>query len=457
MSTYRLDKVFAPRSIALVGASPREGSLGRVVLRNLREADFAGAIHLVNPKHREIGGLPCVARIEDLPQAPDLIVVVTPPATIPGIVASAGRNGAGAAVIVTAGLGHGEGSLAEQARLEARRHGLRLVGPNCLGVMAPAAKLNASFAARNAAPGDLALISQSGAVEAGLLEWAARRNVGFSALVSLGDKVDVDFGDTLDYFAADRATRAILLYIESVVDARKFMSAARAAARAKPVVVIKSGRHAQGARAAATHTGALAGSDEVYEAAFRRAGLLRVFDLDELFAAAETLGRQKPFPGKRLAILTNGGGIGVLAVDRLIDLGGALASVSPEAIAKLDRALPPTWSRGNPVDIIGDADAGRYGAALEALLADETNDAILVLNVPTGLASASQSAEAVVETIRRDRQKAFRRKPVFAVWLGEDGVSKRAFESVGIPHYPTEVDRCAASCISCATGRRRTS
>jgi acetyltransferase len=440
MSTYRLDKLFEPRSVALVGASPREGSLGRMVLRNLREAGFPGPLQLVNPKHREIDGLPCVPRLEDLREAPDLIVVTTPPAAIPGIVASAGRKGVSAAVIVTAGLGHGEGSLAEAARLEARRHGLRLVGPNCLGVMAPPTKLNASFAARSPGPGDLALISQSGAVAAGLIEWAAQRNVGFSGLVSLGDMADVDFGDTLDYFAADRGTRAILLYIEAVSDARKFMSAARAAARAKPVVVIKSGRHVQGARAAATHTGALAGSDAVYEAAFRRAGLLRVFDLDELFAAAETLGRQKPFPGKRLAILTNGGGVGVLAVDRLIDLGGTLSALSPETVAKLDRVLPPTWSRANPVDVIGDADAGRYGAALEALLGDAGNDAILVLNVPTALASASQAAQAVVETIRADRQKAFRRKPVFAVWLGEDEVSKRAFESIGIPHYATEAD-----------------
>ena len=395
---------------------------------------------LVNPKYREIDGAPCVVRIEDLAQAPDLIVVTTPTVTIPGIIASAGRMGVAGAVIITAGLGHGTGSLGEEARLEARKHGLRLIGPNCLGVIAPRAKLNASFAARHAAAGDLALISQSGAVQAGLLEWAARRRVGFSGLVSLGDMIDVDFGDCLDYFAADRATRAILLYIEAIADARKFMSAARAASRTKPVVVIKSGRHAQGARAAATHTGALAGSDAVYEAAFRRAGLLRVFDLDELFAAAETLGRQKPFPGKRLAILTNGGGVGVLAVDRLIDLAGTLAAVSPDAMAKLDRALPPTWSRANPVDIIGDADAARYDAALEVLLADEENDAILVLNVPTALASASQAAEAVAETVRRNRQTGERRKPVFAVWLGEDEVSKHAFESLGIPHFATETD-----------------
>ena len=440
MSTYRLEKVFDPRSVALIGASQREGALGRTVLRNLREAGFPGSILLVNPKYREIDGEPCVARIEDLTQVPDLIIVTTPPVTVPGIIASAGRKGVAAALIITAGLGHGAGSLAEEARLEARKHGLRLVGPNCLGVIAPRAKLNASFAARNAVPGDLALISQSGAVEAGLLEWAARRRVGFSGLVSLGDMIDVDFGDCLDYFAADRGTRAILLYIEAIADARKFMSAARAAARTKPVVVIKSGRHAQGARAAATHTGALAGSDAVYEAAFRRAGLLRVFDLDELFAAAETLGRQEPFPGKRLAILTNGGGVGVLAVDRLIDLGGALAAVSPDTMAKLDRALPPTWSRANPIDIIGDADAARYDAALEALLADDENDAILVLNVPTALASASQAAEAVAETVRRNRQTGARCKPVFAVWLGEDEVSKHAFESLGIPHFATETD-----------------
>src|SRR3954468_24554628 len=334
MSTYRLDKLFAPRSVALAGASAREGALGRTVLANLREAGFPGPILLVNPKYREIDGEPCVARIEDLAQVPDLIVITTPPATVPDLVASAGRKGVAAAVIVTAGLGHGPGSLAEAARVEARRHGLRLVGPNCLGVMAPPAKLNASFAARNATPGDLALISQSGAVAAGLLERGARRRGGFSGLVSLGDMVDVDFGDCLDYFAADPGTRAILPYIEAIADARKFMSAARAAARTKPVVVIKSGRHAQGARAAATHTGALAGSDAVYEAAFRRAGLPRVFDLDELFAAAETLGRQKPFPGKRLAILTNGGGVGVLAVDRLIDLGGTLADISAKTMGE---------------------------------------------------------------------------------------------------------------------------
>jgi acetyltransferase len=440
MSTYRLAKLFAPQSVALVGASPREGSLGRTVLRNLRDAQFPGRIELINPRHAEIDGIPCAARIEDLSSAPDVAIIAAPPASVPGVVAAAGAKGVATAIVITAGLGHGPGSLAETARLEARRFGLRLVGPNCLGVVAPHAKLNASFAARTSAPGDLALISQSGAVAAGLIEWAAGRNIGFSAIVSLGDQVDVDFGDCLDYFATDRATRAILLYIESIADARKFMSAARAAARTKPVVVIKSGRHAQGARAAATHTGALAGADAVYDAAFRRAGLLRVLDLDELFAAAETLGRQRPFAGARLAVLTNGGGVGVLAVDRLIDFGGHLATLSQPTFATLEGVLPPTWSKANPVDIIGDADAARYARAFEALLADPDNDAVLVLNVPTALASASDASEAVVATVARHRARSLLRKPVFAVWFGEDERSAHAFDKAAIPHFATEAE-----------------
>lgn len=440
MSTYRLDKLFAPRSVAVVGASPRAGSLGLTFLHNLIEGGFAGAIYPVNPHHREIEGRACFPSIAKLPEVPDLIVVAVPPPNVIDVIEEAGQCGVAAAVIATSGLGYGAGSLTEETRLAARRHGLRLVGPNCIGVIAPRAKLNASFAARNALPGDLALISQSGAVAAGLVEWAAQRHVGFSAIVSLGDKVDVDFSDCLDYFSGDAGTRAILLYIESVDNAKKFMSAARAAARTKPVVAIKAGRHAQGAQAAATHTGAMAGSDAVYEAAFRRAGVLRVLDLDQLFAAAETLGRQKPFPGNRLAILTNGGGVGVLAVDRLIDLGGTLATLSPETRRKLDSALPPTWSRGNPVDIIGDADPARYTAALEVLLADPDIDAILILNVPTAVAAAPAAAAAVTDTIKRARARGFSQKPVFAAWIGEDADSARVFEDVRIPHFATEAD-----------------
>ncbi len=440
MSTYRLDKLFAPASLALVGASDREGSVSLAVLRNLREAGFPGRIDLVNPRSVVIDGLASAASLAELETAPELVIVASPAASVPAVIIEAGRRGAAAALVMTAGLGQGPGSLAEAVRLEARKHGLRLVGPNCLGVMAPHARLNASFAAQAARPGDLALVSQSGAVAAGLVEWSAQRNIGLSAVVSLGDQVDVDFADCLDYFAADQTTRAILLYIESIGDAQKFMSAARAAARAKPVVVIKSGRHAQGARAAATHTGALAGADAVYDAAFRRAGLLRVIDLDELFAAAETLGRERPFPGNRLAILTNGGGIGVLAVDRLMDVGGTLAGLSAGTVAELDRVLPSIWSRGNPVDIIGDAGAERYAVSLQALLADQNNDAVLVINVPTALASAAEAAEAVVDTITESRTSGGRRKPVFAVWLGEDGHAARAFEAARIPHFATEAE-----------------
>jgi acetyltransferase len=439
MSTYRLDKLFSPRSVVVVGASPRETSPGCAVLRNLRSAGFKGSIGLVNPHYAEIEGIKALKTIQELPQAPDLLVIATPPKSVPGIVAAAGEKGVATAIIITAGLGHGEGSLADTCEKAARATGLRLVGPNCLGVLSSRVKLNASFAARMPPAGELALISQSGAITAGLIEWSAAHDVGFSAVVSLGDKIDVDFGDLLDFFALDGATRAILLYIESVNNARKFMSAARAAARIKPVVVVKSGRHAQGAKAAQTHTGALAGADAVYDAAFHRAGLLRVLDLDELFAAAETLGRVRPFPGKRLAILTNGGGVGVLAVDRLADLGGTLARISPETMKRLDAALPPIWSRANPVDIAGDADATRYVAAFEALLEDPQNDAVLVMNVPTALASAEAAATSIAACAQAHRNS-FRPKPVFAVWVGSSDATTPIFEAAGIPSYATESD-----------------
>jgi acetyltransferase len=440
MSTYRLDKLFSPRSVAVVGASPRETSPGRAVLRNLRAAGFEGSVSLVNPHHGEIEGIKAVKTIQELPQAPDLLVIATPPQSVPGIVAAAGEKGAATAVIITAGLGHAEGSLADACEKAARATGLRLVGPNCLGVLSSRVKLNASFAARMPPAGELALVSQSGAITAGLIEWSAAHDIGFSAAVSLGDKVDVDFGDLLDFFALDGAPRAILLYIESVNNARKFMSAARAAARIKPVVVVKSGRHAQGAKAAQTHTGALAGADAVYDAAFRRAGLLRVLDLDELFAAAETLGRVRPFPGKRLAILTNGGGVGVLAVDRLADLDGTLAALSPATMKRLDAELPPIWSRANPVDIAGDADAPRYVVAFEALLEDRENDAILVMNVPTALASADAAARSIAACAQTHHNSFIRPKPVFAVWIGSSEATTPIFEAAGIPSYATESD-----------------
>jgi acetyltransferase len=440
MSIYRLDKAFAPRSVAVVGASPRENSPGHAVLKNLRAGGFVGDIHLVNPHYETIEGIRAARSYGDLPGTPDLAVIAVPPPAVAPTIAAAAAKGTAAAIILTSGLSHGAGSLSEACAQAARRSGMRLIGPNCLGVLVPHAKLNASFAASMPRPGDLALISQSGAIATGMIEWGVVRGIGFSGVVSIGDAIDVDFADLLDYFALDRATRAILLYIESVKDARKFMSAARAAARAKPVLVVKSGRHAQGAKAAMTHTGALAGSDAVYDAAFRRAGLLRVLDLDELFAAAETLGHLTKLSGKRLAILTNGGGIGVLAVDRLADLGGELAGISPTTMAKLDAALPPIWSHANPADISGDADEQRYAAALEHLLADGANDAVLVMNVPTALASPLAAARAVIAGAGRDRKERNPAKPVFAVWIGATDAASAAFDAAGIPSYATESD-----------------
>jgi acetyltransferase len=438
MSIYRLDKLLSPRSVAVVGGSPDQASIGHAILRNLHAAGFAGSVHLVNTDHAEIDGLRAVKTLAELPAPPDVVVIAVPPPAVPAVVQAAGVAGAAVAIIITAGLGHGAGSLADQCEKIARAYGLRLVGPNCLGVMAPLGRFNASFATRMPMPGDLALVSQSGAIAAGMTEWAAQRGIGFSAVVSIGDQIDVDLGDLLDFFATDRTTRAILLYVESVKDARKFMSAARAAARTKPVVVVKAGRHAQGAKAAATHTGALAGSDAVYDAAFHRAGLLRVYDLGELFDAAETLNRVKKLAGRRLAILTNGGGIGVLAIDRLIDLGGTAAGISTATRQKLDAVLPPTWSKANPVDIVGDADPARYTAALETLMADPENDAVLVMNVPTAPAPAPEIARAVGALMTAQRNRFVAPKQLFAVWVGADESVATIFNKAGIPHYATE-------------------
>ena len=441
MSTYRLKNLLSPRSVALVGASQRPGSVGRAVLDNIRKAGFGGEFGLVNVRHAEIAGMPAVRGLDDLSFVPELVVITAPAREVPGIIDQAGKRGSAGALIVTAGLGHGPESLQEAALAAARRYSMRLIGPNCLGIMMPGVSLNASFSAHMPQAGNLALISQSGAIAAGMVDWAAQRGVGFSGIVSIGDQIDVDVADLLDHFALDAGTRAILLYIEAIRDARKFMSAARAAARVKPVVVVKSGRMAQGAKAAATHTGALAGADAVYDAAFRRAGVLRVSDLRELFDCAETLGRVESPGGKRLAILTNGGGIGVLAVDRLVELDGIPAPITAETRAKLDAVLPPTWSGANPVDIVGDADAARYAAALEVLLADPGNDAILVLNVQTAIASAVDIAATVTDLVKKHREQLRRwAKPVLAAWVGADQTITDVLSDAGIPNYPTEGD-----------------
>jgi acetyltransferase len=341
-------------------------------------------------------------------------------------------------VVITAGFGESSeahGKELQQALLEAAKpYLLRIIGPNCLGILVPGIGLNASFSHLAPAPGLLAFVAQSGAIVTSVVDWAHKRNIGFSHLVSLGDMSDVDFGDMLDYLANDRGTKATLLYIEAVSNARKFLSAARAAARMKPTIVVKAGRHAEGARAAASHTGALAGSDAVYDAAIRRAGMLRVYSLEQLFEAVEILAMAAPPKDPRLAILTNGGGIGVLATDALIEEGGQLAELAPETLNRLNQVLPQTWSHGNPVDIIGDAPGSRYAAALGPLLEDKGIDAILALNCPTAVASSTEAAQAVIETLGDRREST-----LLASWVGDGAAepARRLFAEHRIPSYAT--------------------
>jgi len=439
MSTYALQSVFHPASVALVGASPRPRSLGRLVLQQLREGGFAGPIGLVNPRHAVIDGVKAVRSFDALAFVPELVVIAVPPADVATVAEAAARKGAKAAIVLTRDMGTGAGSPNAALAAVARAYALRIVGPNCLGVIAPHANLFASFAAHAPAAGDLALISQSGAVAAGMIEWSRPRGIGFSAVASLGDALDVDFADLLDYFATDRRTRAILLYVERVRDARKFLSAARAAARAKPVVVVKPGRHARREAPALTHAAVLAAPDAVYDAAFRRAGLLRVHALDELFAAAETLSHLGSLPGDRLAVMTNGIGVGMLALDRLVDLGGTRATLSDATLDTLDAALERGWSRRNAVDMLGDADGRRYAATLEALLEDRENDAVLVMQVPTVLSDPDETAAAVVRTLAT-RPRTAQAKPVFAVWLGDQVDARQTLGDAGIPVYASEAD-----------------
>lgn len=439
MSIRNLDRMYAPRSVALIGASKRPGSVGNVLLANLLGARLNGPVWAVNPGGGEIFGQRVFTNVASLPEAPDLAVIATPPQGVPQLIDELGKRGTKAAVVITAGFGElGEAGRKLQAEMlaAARPHLLRIAGPNCLGIMAPGNGLNASFGHVQPEKGHVAFVSQSGAVVTAVLDWATSRGIGFSHIASLGGMSDVDFGDMLDFLAADPQTKSILLYIESIRDARKFMSAGRQAARLKPVIVIKAGRHEAGARAAASHTGALAGSDAVYQAAFRRAGMLREFGIEDLFDAVETLStrsERRPILGERLGILTNGGGVGVLATDFLIDEGGRLAEISDETIAILDQVLPRTWSRANPVDIIGDADAARYTHGMEALLADKGTDALLVMNCPTAVVNNLSAAHAVIEASEKSS------KPIFTNWLGDKGArdARTAFQEHGIPTYDT--------------------
>jgi acetyltransferase len=417
MSVRNLSCLFRPKAIALIGASTREHAVGAVMTQNLLRGGFAGPVLLVNPSHKTIGEMPCYPDVASLPTVPDLAAICTPAEAVPKLVAELGARGTKGAVVVSAGfkeLGSKEGQALQQAMLDAARpHLLRIIGPNGIGMLSTPAGVNASFAHIAPIKGNIAFVAQSGAMLTTILDWATARAIGFSHLVSLGDMADVDFGDMLDYLASDEATHSILLYIEAITEARKFMSAARAAARTKPVIVIKAGRHAAAAKAAQSHTGALAGADAVYDAAFRRAGLLRVGSLDELFDAVETLATARVPHGDRLAILTNGGGLGVLATDALLDRSGVLAELSAATITKLNAVLPPTWSHGNPIDIIGDASPKRYDDSLVCLLDAPEVDAVLVLNCPVAIASGVDAARAVAARALQSR------KTLLTSWVGD--------------------------------------
>lgn len=430
MTVRNLEKLLQPRSAVVVGASARTGSVGAMVWRNLRAAKLDGPVFAVNPKHAEIDGVPVSASIAALPQVPDLAVICTPPATVPGIIAELGKRGTRAAVVISAGLDAGQ----KQAMLDAARpHLLRVLGPNCVGLMTPAIGLNASFAHEQALAGNIAFVSQSGALVTAMLDWAKSRQIGFSHMVSLGEGADVDFGDLIDYLASDPDTRAILLYIESINASRKFMSAARAAARNKPVIVVKAGRAGNGLKAASSHTGAMAGSDIVFDAAIRRAGMLRVDTLQDLFMAAQTLARLRGNRDDRLTIMTNGGGAGVMAADAAAALGIRLAEPSAELVAELDRSLPSNWSHGDPIDIIGDAPVERYTATLSALLARPEMGAILFVHAPTAIVSSVDIADACLPLVSTVRER------VLSCWLGDASVrqARARFQQAGIAGYDT--------------------
>jgi len=438
MTVRNLEHVLRPRSVAVIGASGEPGSVGNTLTANILSGGFQGHVYLVNPHHASIGGHKCFPSVASLPEPPELAVIATPPDTVPPIIDELGKTGTRAAVVITAGFS----PALKQAMLDAAQpYCLRIIGPNCLGISVPELGLSANFGLNHPKAGKLAFLSQSGALMTGVLDWAAARDIGFSYVVSMGDMTDVDVGDLLDFLAADVSTSSILLYLETIPAARKFMSAARSAARAKPVIVIKSGRNSESARAAATHTGALAGSDAAVSAAFRRAGLVRVEELEELFTAAETLSSLRPVQGNELLIVTNGGGAGVLAVDDLMRLDGRLAPLSESLVTALDKVLPANWSRANPIDIIGDASPERYKATLDAVLANPTADGILVMNCPTALASSTDAAQAVLDAIH-EAPHPRTLPPILTNWLGAEAAAggRQKFHDAKIPTYESPND-----------------
>jgi acetyltransferase len=432
---YGLDAMFAPSSVAVIGATGRPGTVGRTVLENLLHGSYQGKVYAVNAKRPEVLGLKAYKSIRDLPQPVDLAVVATPAATVPHLVGECVDAGTKSAVVISAGFrerGAEGAALEQQIQEQLRRSSMRLIGPNCLGIMNPTIGLNATFAKDAPKAGNVAFLSQSGALLTAILDWSHREEVGFSAIVSTGSMLDVGWGDLIYHLGDDPHTKSILIYMESVGDARSFLSAAREVALTKPIIVIKAGRSEAASRAAASHTGALTGSDEVLDAAFRRSGVLRVHNIADLFYMAEVLGRQPRPKGPRLTILTNAGGPAVLATDSLVANGGELAELSPESLRRLDEFLPAHWSHNNPIDVLGDADSERYARALEIASQDPNSDGLLVILAPQGMTDPSQIAERLKPYAKEHG------KPVLASWMGGNSIAagEATLNSAGIPTFP---------------------
>jgi len=437
MDVHNLGRIFDPNRIALLGVTQNPNSVGGKVLGNLVGGGFRGVVYPVNPAVEAVLGVPCYPSVAALPKTPDLAIVCSPAAEVPAQVAACGEAGIRGLIVVSAGFKEtGEAGLALEREIraaQARFAGMRIVGPNCLGIIVPRLGLNASFAPAMPRDGDIAFISQSGALCASVLDWALENRVGFSHFVSVGNSLDVDFGDLIDYCGEDEHTRSIILYIESVSDARTFMTAARAFARHKPIIAFKAGRFPASAQAAASHTGAMASEDAVYDAAFQRAGIARVPDLGDVFDCAALIGRGRFPAGPRLGIVTNAGGPGVIATDALIAQQGELAALAPETLAKLDQDLPPAWSHGNPVDVLGDANSKRIEKAVAAVLADRGVDAVLVIVTPQAMTNPGATARSLAKLAGESR------KPLLAAWLGgramREGLAVLA--EAGIAAYPT--------------------
>jgi acetyltransferase len=419
----------------VIGATDREGSVGRTLVKNLLNGQFQGEVYPINPKHEEILGLHCYKNIASLPERVDLVVIVTPAPTVPAIIGECVDAGVRSAVVISAGFkerGAQGVRLEQQIQEQLRRGKMRLIGPNCLGIMSPLAGLNATFAHDLARPGNVAFLSQSGALETAILDWSLLEKVGFSAIVSTGSMLDAGWGDLIDYFGEDSETHSILIYMESVGDARSFLSAAREVALRKPIIVIKAGRTEAASRAATSHTGALTGSDEVLDAALRRCGVLRVQSISDLFYMAETLARQPRPRGPRLMILTNAGGPGVLATDALISNGGELAQLKDATVQELSTFLSPHWSHGNPIDILGDAGPEEYARALQIAIRDPNSDGLLVILAPQGMTDPLHVAERLKPYARGSG------KPLLASWMGGKLVAAgvAALNEAGIPTFP---------------------